>query len=197
MTPSLPPTDFSRLRISPEPAPVDPELAASAQTLRLAPARPELIHRPQPRATAVSRPRTRTAEAPSRLSASKAIGLAAIVAGTLWLVPAPGHRAADATLAGTHARPSELRAQATRQARAAHIYTWSAVPGAQTYEVRIVRGADVVFEATSTELAITVPAKLRLAPGRYTWSVTPTFTSRSPASATRPVVEGNFVVARR
>ncbi len=61
------------------------------------------------------------------------------------------------------------------------IYTWSAVPGARRYEVRILRGEQSVFEATTRRLAVELPEDLQMPAGRYTWLVTPIF-------------EGQFVV---
>lgn len=195
MSPSLPSMDLAERQISPELALVDAELAAAARVLLPDPALVGLPRQPRPRATAVPRAKGQTPAARSRLWAIAATGVAAIVAGTLGLVQAAGHRAADATPTAIHSQPSGLRAQAARQAREARTYTWTAVPGALAYEFEILRGEDAVFQTTTTDLAVELPARLRLSPGRYTWSVTPTFENQSTVLLRRPVVEATFQVA--
>lgn len=208
MTLSSPPTAFSGRQISPELALVDRELAAAARMLLPDPGELERARRTPSAVTAASRadaqvaaarkpagtPAARTPIRRSRLAAVTATGVAAITAGMLGLVPAAGHRAADATLAGTHAQASGLHVRAAQQARAARIYTWPAVPGAETYEFKILRGVQAVFETTTADREVELPAELHLSPGRYNWSVTPRLADQSAASATRPVVEATLVV---
>jgi hypothetical protein len=202
------PADRTGCPISPELALVDPDLASSARMLLPDPGEPERARLAPSAVTATSRAEAQvvTARKPagtpaarkpiprSRLAAVTATGVAVITAGVLGLVPAAGHRASDVTLGGTHAQASALQVRAARQARAARIYTWPAVPGAETYEFKILRGAQVIFETKTTDSAVELPAQLPLFPGRHTWSVTPMFTNR-PGSATRPLVEVTFLVA--
>jgi hypothetical protein len=108
---------------------------------------------------------------------------------------AQDHRAVEQTRARTEASRAALQAQSARQARAARTYTWPAVPGADRYGFEIRRGNAVVFETTKAETVVELPQRLRLAPGRYSWYVTPISENTGVASAARPVVEGAFLVA--
>lgn len=195
-------------RISPELALVDPELAAAARNLLPDPGDLWPLYRAEPVVSAAARaseqsappklvgnPSLRKPTRRHRLVAIVAAGVAAVAVGTLGLVQAAGHRAADATLTAVHTQPSGLRAQAARQAREARTYTWTAVPGAAAYEFEILRGENAVFQTTTTDLAVELPVRLRLSPGRYTWSVTPTFENQSTVLLRRPVVEATFQVA--
>ena len=122
-----------------------------------------------------------------------ATGLAALVAGTFGLVLAARPTTADTNGGSADASRAALQARAARQAREARTYTWSAVPSAVAYQFKILRGDDTVFETTTTDLAVEL--RVRLAPGRYTWLVTPTFENQSAVLLRRPVVEATFEVA--
>lgn len=130
--------------------------------------------------------RTRLATVAACLTCGVVIGASALGA-----VPAAGQRA-EATRTGAQASASVLRERASRDARASRIYTWSAVPGARRYEVRILREEQSVFEATTRRLAVELPEDLQMQAGRYTWLVTPIFGDGS--SSARPVVEATFLV---
>jgi len=130
----------------------------------------------------------------SRLAAVAAAGFAALAAGVFGVVRVTDQATTDAMGAADASR-STLQAQAARQVRAARSYRWTAVPGAAAYEFEMLRGEDAVYEATTTALAVELPARLRLAPGRYTWSVTPTYEDQSAVFLRRPVVEATFQVA--
>ncbi len=193
--------------LSPELALVDPDLAAVARMLLPEPVvlerpRPE----PQPLRTAPAQPLTqpeRASAPPStptpakrrRLAAVAVTGIAALVTGALGFALAQDHRAAEQTRARADASRAALQAQSARQARAARTYTWPAVPGAERYGFEIRRGNAVIFETTRAEAVVELPQRVRFAPGRYSWYVTPISENRGAASAARPVVEGTFQVA--
>jgi hypothetical protein len=192
--------------LSPELALVDPELAAVARMLLPDPVVPERTRPTSPALrTAPPRPLALTEQEPApvtrtparriRLAAVAATGLAAFAAGAFGFALAADHSAADETRASADASRAALQTQAARQARAARTYTWPAVPRAEAYEFEILRGKTVVFETTTQEVAVELPPRVRLSPGRYTWSVTPTLGNRgAAASGRRPVVEGTFEI---
>jgi hypothetical protein len=216
MTVSSPTGSATVSQLSPELALVDSKLAAAADELRelarhlrerrvpdVAPAvqvPPTPVRAPtQAPATAAPKPAAITSP-PVRARRERFATVAlvacasAIAAGALGLVPAAAHRA-GASPAAAPASPSDLQARATRQARAARTYVWSAVPGAQAYEVKIHRDGRVVHEVTTRRLAVVLPERLRFSPGRYTLSVTPASGLPASAPAAGPVVETTFVVA--
>jgi len=86
-----------------------------------------------------------------------------------------------------------FRARAQQQTRTARAYSWPKVPTASGYAVELRRGGRVVYSATLRTPAVALPPGLRLAPGRYSWSVTPIREAGS-RSAPRPVLEETFIV---
>lgn len=195
--------------ISPELALVDPELAAAARGLLPGPGRfrpasdthltaPGTAHgrlRPPaaaPPASAAARPRTqrarRTVTRVALSAAAAAIAVGAVGAAVFqWhRAPSPVSALAPRTALGSHA---------ARRERTARTYTWPAVPGAHTYRVRVLRGNQRVWEATTSTPAVELPAGLHLSPGRYTWSATPGFEEPLLDAAARPVVEQTFQVS--
>jgi hypothetical protein len=124
-----------------------------------------------------------------------AVGIAALVAGALGFALAQEHRAVEQTRARTEASRAALQVQSARQARAARTFTWPAVPGAERYGFEVRRGNAVVFKTTKAETVVELPQRVRFAPGRYSWYVTPISEKTGVASAARPVVEGAFQVA--
>jgi len=152
--------------ISPELALVDPELAAAARVLLPVPGSFGLRASPLP-------PIARPTQSGRRLSPALVVaGCALAVAFVL-----------------SPSKPSGNPTQGLAQ-RATE-YTWPAVPGARGYRVALVRDGRLAYEATSPTSSMALPASLRLAPGRYTWSATPISETGAPA---RPVVEETFQV---
>jgi hypothetical protein len=196
--------------ISPELALVDPELAAAARALLPGPGRflPAWNARPTATGTAHARSlapiaeqlppttpiRPRTRHVRRAILVACVVAAAASVVGALGSAPTGRHEAAPRPAVGPFPRALQ-QARATRQARAARTYTWPAVPGAQTYEIRLLRGRQPVWEAITLEPAVELPARLRLSPGRYTWSATPGFEKPLLDAAARPVVEATFQIS--
>ncbi len=189
--------------ISPELALVDPELAAAARVLLHEPGR----FRPawDPRAFAGAENLASAAPSKARrpdirghFGRRGALAIAVIVAGVVTTVALeqslPG-RSATAPPAPAAEGRSAVAAQAAQQNVAARTYTWPAVPGAEVYEIRLVRGGQLVYQATSRAPAVLLPAGLVLRPGRYTLSATPRSDGSASDPTGRPVVEETFVVA--
>lgn len=206
------PAAATREAISPELALVDPELAAAARALLPGPGEFRPAFRTQP--AALRRPAALTPPPPSaepavrdrpaRFHPRRVRRVALVAACTLATVAAVGG-AFEATQAG---RPEAAAIQAPQQAsrtlgaaavarelNEARTYSWPAVPGARAYEITLLRGRKPVWTATTTAATAVLPARLRLAPGRYTWSATPTFGKPLRDAAARPVVEMTFQVA--
>ena len=189
--------------ISPELVLVDPELAAVARAGLHDPGRfrPGSEPRAHP-ATATRAPETAPQLRPTAARAGRGlrgavvlgVGAAMAAAVALGLTAGMWDRGATRTPASDAAPQSLLRARAARQTGAARTYTWPAVPGAEVYEITIMRGATAVYEATTRAPTLRLPEELALSPGRYTLSATPQSDSSSPDPAARPVVEETFQV---
>lgn len=190
--------------ITPELALVDPQLAATARALlpdpgRFRPAsdlRKPVDMRARPaRAPQQIRPTTGRARRATRSALVCVLGAAAIAAGALGLVSIPWNHGAARPPTFDAAPRSQLQARASRRAKAARRYTWPVVPGAEAYQVKLVRGRQPVYEATTRTPAFELPAGLHLVPGRYTWSATPQPNGSPVSPVARPVVEETFEVA--
>jgi len=188
--------------ISPELALVDPELAALGRAALhepgcFVPASRPFQDRPPaalvPEAQRCAEPVSRRRSRGFVLAGSGAlgVGLALAVLGLRLVAPA-----SRASVTPAVAR-AEAHAGALRDARAAGIYAWSAVPGARAYRVVIRRDTRTVFATTTPTPTVVIPASLRLAPGRYTWTATPSRPDGHIVPEAQPVVEATFVVASR
>jgi hypothetical protein len=179
--------------ISPELALVDPELAAAARALLPGPGEFRPAWHTQPAAPAqpaadVQPARRRARHVRRAALVACALATAAAVGGALETTRAGRHEAMQVPVARPVVRPPQ-------QARESRTYTWPAVPGARTYEIRLLRGREPVWSATTTAATAELPARVRLAAGRYTWSATPAFGKPLLDAAARPVVEMTFQVA--
>ena len=186
--------------ISPELALVDPQLAAIGRAALhepgcFVPASRPLVRPPAEVAlleidsVATSRPGRR-----ARRLALAGVGSATAISALLVLVaPRLAETPANAVIAVPALRAEE-HAAAMRDAGGARKYVWPAVPEAQAYHVEILRDGDAVFAAATTKPSIVLPTSLRLGPGRYTWSATPSRPSGELAASAQPVVEATFVV---
>jgi hypothetical protein len=190
--------------VSPELALVDPELAAAARALLPGPGQFRPAWKAQ--APAPARPASPGQRAASEQTSGPhishirraalvacALAAAATVGGVLEAIRGGGQETAQIPAAQAAAgAPHE--AVVAREVREARTYTWPAVPGARTYEITLLRGREQVWSATTTATTAEFPARLRLAPGRYTWSATPAFGKSLLDAAARPVVEMTFQV---
>jgi len=187
--------------ITPELALIDPELAAAARALLPEPGAFRPAWRTQPTILArLSTPAPPAAGARASRRHARRSRRVVLVVCTLAIVAAVGGTSGS-TLVGRSEATQTAVARAVRQtdvargAKAARTYTWPTIPGARTYEIRLVRGRTAVWSTTTTVPAAELPARLHLPPGRYTWSATPGFGKPLLDAAARPVVEMTFQVA--
>ena len=176
--------------VSPELALVDPGLAAAARATLHEPG----MFRPRFASTRVWAAPVRVAPVrvpPRRRIVSPFAAIAAVctvaVAGA-WAISG-GDRGATV---GASSADASMRVEARRQTPASRAYSWPKVPAAAGYGAELRRGEQVVYSATLSAPVVALPPGLHLAPGRYTWSVTPIYAGSG--SAARPVVEETFVV---
>ena len=189
--------------ISPELGLIDPKLAAAARALLLGPGRFRPAWHEGAAATSalrarlplVTRPRVLVRRTRRATFVACAIATAAITAGGLASAPAGWHLPTWQRPAHP-APPPPVQTRAARQTQAARVYSWPAVPGAQAYKVKILRGRESIYEATTSAPTLELPEELKLSPGRYTWSATPQFKPGSSRAA-RPVIEETFEVSTR
>ena len=180
------------MTLSPELVLVDPRVAAAARAALHAPGAFVPAWRDDPRPVVEAPPirpavaTTRRRGTPTRRQAALAAGCAGVVA--LGIVTGLG-RPLHHTLAGV-ADVTALRERALDQIYAAHSYEWPKVPGARSYRVELARDGTVVYVSVTRAPRLALPPDLPLAPGSYTWTVTPRFANREA----RPVVEESFVV---
>jgi hypothetical protein len=189
--------------ISPELALIDPQLAAAARALLPDPGqfRPASglrayagMRLPLPRKPLETPPTTGPTHRARHVAAVCVLAAAAIAAGALGLMASTWDHAAAQPSARNAAPRSLLQARAARQAHIARTYTWPAVPGAEAYQIKIMRGQRQVYEATTRKPALQLPAELHLQPGRYTWTATPLLNKSSLNPTARPVIEETFQV---
>jgi hypothetical protein len=189
--------------ISPELALIDPQLAAAARALlpdpgQFRPASDRQAHAglriTVPRKPLQTPPTTGRTHRAKRATAVCVLAATAIAAGALGLMASKWDRAAAQPSARNAPPRSLLQARAARHARIARTYTWPAVPGADSYQIKIMRGQRPVFEATTRKPALQLPAELHLHPGRYTWTATPQLNNASLSPTARPVIEETFRV---
>lgn len=190
--------------ISPELALIDPDLAAHARALLPEPGQFRPASHPAP-AVSLLRPAQRRAPSPHGSQQLTSIGryrrrratvvsmacMATIAVGVLAFMQL---RAQPESTTAIDARTA-LRTRAARQVQVARTYTWPLVPGAETYRIEIRRGAQSIYQATTRNPALALPAGLYLIPGRYTWTATPHFANPSRSAPDRPVVEETFQVS--
>jgi hypothetical protein len=72
--------------------------------------------------------------------------------------------------------------------------TWPAVPGAYGYSVALARDGALVYQATTRDTTLRLPAGLHLAPGSYTWTVIPRSNHPTSEQPHRPLVATTFTV---
>ncbi len=185
---------------------VDPDLGATARAQLYEPGRFRPGWEPRaPLATPTREKITSPTHVPSRTARNRRVytrafvltGAAAAAAVTVIVGLVPGLRDHGVTRAPAveAATQSRLEARAAKQTRAARSYTWPVVPGADFYEIEIVRDGRNVYEATTRATTLRLPAELALPAGRYTLSATPRSNGSSREQAARPVVEATFQVA--
>jgi len=96
---------------------------------------------------------------------------------------------------GDGARETEgVRATSSLSAARGWTFAWPDIPGAEAYRITLLRGEQLVFEATSRTPVLVLPTSLTSRPGRYTLAATPQLAG-STTSTGRPVIEETFVVA--
>lgn len=197
--------------ISPELALIDPDLAALARASLHEPGQfvpglsaervvlPGVFDRPQPATPAPSLaavPSSRRRPAPTVRRVGAAAGLAVVAASALLVLLGArvdtdaAQRASDRVVV-----TARQRIAAAEDVSRASNYVWPAVPGAVAYRVEIDRNGTEVFAATTEKPSIVLPATLRLAPGRYTWSATEALASGEIPPDAQPVAEATFLVS--
>lgn len=190
--------------ISPGLVLVDPDLGAAARAQLYEPGRFRPGWEPRaPLATPTREKITSPTHVPSRTARNRrvytrafvlAAGAATAAAVTVGLVAGFRDHGVTRMAAVEAATQSRLEARAAKQTRAARSYTWPVVPGADFYEIEIVRDGRNVYGATTRATTLRLPAELALPAGRYTLSATPRSNGSSREPAARPVVEATFQV---
>jgi len=169
--------------ITPGLALIDPDLAAAARTLL-----------PEPGAF---KPNWQTSVAPTAPRRPRRLRVPAILGGTVivatLLSGGLGQTSTEqrSTIGARTAAPGIQHADAASRAAAARTYRWPSVLDASSYELRLLKGTEEVYRVTTTAPTTDLPANLHLAPGRYTWTVTPNL-NNTLSNAPAPIIEGTL-----
>ncbi len=183
--------------ITPELALVDPDHARIARQLlpdrsyrTATPARPAIL---EPAADVPAAARSNAPQHRLRLKAALTGALFATLIGAtasclvavslvLHTDEQPGAARVDAPLEGSP----------TNQLREAPQTSWPAIPGARSYHIMLTRNGTLIYDTTTQHAKVALPVRLRLAPGRYTWTVTPN--PGNQAEISRPLVMTTFQI---